>query len=182
MPPRRGPAPPAADMTLSCAFPPVVRADCRLLVLGSLPGAASLAAGRYYANPRNRFWQLMGAVLDTDLEAQPYETRLETLLAAGVGLWDVISSAHRPGSLDSAIRSVEANDLTELAAGLPNLRAAAFNGAKAFAIGSRRLAGTDLPMICLPSSSPANARLSYAAKARAWEGLRPALANPSARG
>ncbi len=163
-------------MSLAQSFPPVVQPDCRLLILGSLPGAASLAAGRYYAHPRNQFWKLMGAVLETDLEAQPYEARLETLRAAGIGLWDVIGSAQRPGSLDSAIRNAEANELEAMVAALPDLRAVAFNGAKAHALGNPLLAGSGLPLIPLPSSSPANARLPFEAKAALWRALKAWLA------
>lgn len=160
-------------MSRAQSFPPVVQPDCRLLILGSLPGAASLAAGRYYAHPRNQFWKLMGTVLETDLEAQPYETRLETLTVAGIGLWDVIGSAHRPGSLDSAIRNAEPNPLAALVKSRPALRAIAFNGGKAHALGSRLLATSGLPIIQLPSSSPAHARLAFAAKLECWLALRP---------
>jgi hypoxanthine-DNA glycosylase len=158
-------------MSRASSFPPIVRADCRLLILGSLPGAVSLAAGRYYAHPRNRFWQLMGAVLETDLEAQPYDARLEILLAAHIGLWDVVDTAHRPGSLDSAIRNAEANNLARLVANLPCLRAVAFNGAKSYKLGVPLLAGTGLPLIHLPSSSPANAGQPIAIKLDRWRAL-----------
>lgn len=162
-------------MSAARSLPPVVRLDCRLLVLGSLPGAASLAAARYYAHPRNRFWQLMGAVLEKDLEARPYAARLETLQSAGVGLWDVVGTAHRPGSLDSAIRNAQANDLEQLMATLPRLRAIAFNGAKSHALGTGLLGHLPVPRIRLPSSSPANARMPHDAKLAAWISLRPFL-------
>src|SRR5690606_9026467 len=97
------------------AFDPVVDAETRLLVLGSLPGDASLRAGQYYGHPRNAFWRLMGGVTGRDLAALPYEARLVALQAAGVGLWDVVASADRPGSLDAAIRQPEAADLKGLA-------------------------------------------------------------------
>lgn len=137
-----------------------------------MPGAASLAAGRYYAHPRNRFWHLLGAVLETDLEAQPYDVRLETLQAAGIGLWDVVGTAHRLGSLDAAIRSAQVNDLASLIGALPALRAIAFNGGKSHALGSRLLAGIGLPLIRLPSSSPANAGIPLATKLESWCALR----------
>ncbi len=89
------------------AFPPVTNANTRLLILGSLPGERSLAAGRYYAHQQNAFWHLTGTVLDEDLAAMPYESRLERLLARGVGLWDIIETAQRPGSLDSAIKNAK---------------------------------------------------------------------------
>lgn len=141
-------------------------------MLGSLPGEASLAAGQYYANPRNRFWHLAGAVIGReDLPALPYDARLEALLGAGIGLWDVIASAVRPGSLDAAIRDAEPAPLRDLAATLPALRAVAFNGGAAARIGRRELAGTALALIDLPSSSPAHAALSFQAKQARWLAL-----------
>jgi len=150
-------------------FPPVTRADTRLLVLGSLPGAISLAAQRYYAHPQNQFWRLMGAVVGRDLVALPYENRLEALLDAKVGLWDTVAAANREGSLDAAIRLHEASDLTALAATLPELRAIAFNGATSARIGRRQLGpATDVALIDLPSSSPAHAALSFERKCERW--------------
>lgn len=160
-------------MTLKRCFPPVVDADTRLLILGSLPGDASLAAGRYYAHPRNLFWRLVGEALEADLEALAYEDRLATLLARGVGLWDTVASARRDGSLDSAIRDPEEADLARLIHSLPDLRAVAFNGASSARIGLRRLApfSDRLTLLPLPSSSPANAAVPYEAKRDAWRGI-----------
>ncbi|HKX36686.1 MAG TPA: DNA-deoxyinosine glycosylase, partial [Rhizorhapis sp.] len=110
------------------AFPPSVDEGTRLLVLGSLPGDASIRQGEYYAHRGNAFWTLMGDVLDEDLRGQPYALRLKRLRARGVGLWDVIESADRTGSLDSAIRGVELRDLSSFVAKLPALVAIAFNG------------------------------------------------------
>lgn len=150
------------------AFPPLVDADTRLLILGSLPGDASLRAAQYYAHPRNAFWPLLGGVLGEDLAVLPYEARLACLAARGVGLWDVIASAERSGSLDAAIRSPEAADLRGLVEKLPRLQAVAFNGGLAARLGRRILAGADAPaLIDLPSSSPAHAR-SLSEKARSW--------------
>jgi hypoxanthine-DNA glycosylase len=154
-------------------FAPVTRADTRLLVLGSLPGAISLAQGRYYAHPRNLFWRLIGEVIGHDLAALAYEARLAALQDAGAGLWDTVAAATRAGSLDAAIRLHEASDLAALAATLPELRAIAFNGATAAKIGRRQLAGAPgLALIDLPSSSPAYASLPYAKKREAWFVLR----------
>jgi double-stranded uracil-DNA glycosylase len=97
-------------------FPPVTRADTRLLVLGSLPGRASLAAGRYYANPRNLFWRLIGAAIGREIEPLAYDARLAALLDAKLGLWDTVASAERPGSLDADIRLHAASDLAALVA------------------------------------------------------------------
>ncbi len=159
-------------MTTKRAFEPVVDAHTRVLVLGSLPGDASLKAGQYYGHPRNGFWRLIGGVTGRDLVALPYPERLDALKAAGVGLWDVIAGAERNGSLDAAIRNAVVADLRGLVASLPELGAVAFNGATAARIGRRSLEGVDGPaLIDLPSSSPAHAR-PLADKAAAWNSLK----------
>ena len=139
----------------SQCLPPVVNAGVRLLVLGSLPGMQSLLAAQYYAHPRNGFWLLMEGVIGAPLVGLPYATRLEALLASGVGLWDVVAEAQRSGSLDAAMRDVSANPLDKLIAGLPQLDAIAFNGATAARIGRRTLGSTSIGLLDLPSSSPA---------------------------
>jgi len=93
------------------AFPPSVDADTRLLILGSLPGDASIRQGEYYAHRGNAFWMLMGDVLGEDLRGQPYAMRLNLLRARGVGLWAAIESAPREGSLAGAIRAAELRDI-----------------------------------------------------------------------
>jgi double-stranded uracil-DNA glycosylase len=153
-------------------FPPVTRPDTRLLVLGSLPGAVSLAQQRYYAHPQNQFWRLIGAVIGKDLVPLAYEARLAALLEAGIGLWDTVASATRPGSLDADIRLHAASDLAGLIADLPRLRAIAFNGATSARIGRRQLGDARLALIDLPSSSPAYASLPFERKREAWLMLR----------
>lgn len=160
---------PTGDRRLG--FAPVVDTETRLLILGSLPGDASLKAAQYYAHPRNAFWPLIGGVLGEDLLALRYEQRLDRLTARGVGLWDVIASAERSGSLDAAIRSPEAADLRGLIGGLPRLRAVAFNGKLAAKLG-RRIIGdvAGVRLIDLPSSSPAHA-IPLPSKANVWNSL-----------
>lgn len=154
-------------------FAPVTRPDTRLLLLGSLPGAASLAQQRYYAHPQNQFWRLTGAVIERDLVSLDYDARLEALLAAGIGLWDTVASATRKGSLDADIRLHEASDLAALAATLPQLTAVGFNGGTSARIGRRQLVGVEgIELIDLPSSSPAYASLPFEAKQQAWLKLR----------
>jgi hypoxanthine-DNA glycosylase len=148
---------------------PIARNDARLLILGSLPGERSLAEARYYAHPTNQFWRLVGGAIGEDLAVLPYEGRLERLAERRIGLWDVIGSARRSGSLDQAIREARHNPIAELPLRFPNLRAIAFNGAKAASDG-RRAAGASLEaieLIDLPSSSAANT-MAFADKARAW--------------
>ena len=149
-----------------------MRPDTRLLVLGSLPGAISLAAGRYYANPRNQFWRLMGAVIGCPLDEADYEERLAMLLEAGVGLWDTVASAQRVGSLDADIRLHQTSDLAALAETVPALRAIAFNGGTSSRIGRREVGeGNRFALVDLPSSSPAYT-LSFAEKLARWLELR----------
>lgn len=151
------------------SFAPVADPATRVLILGSLPGEASLAARRYYAHPTNQFWTLVGGSIGRDIAQLSYDRRLAALLEAGVGLWDVIGSARREGSLDGALRDIAHNDLARLVAALPDLRAVGFNGGAAARIGRRLLAGNDrLALVDLPSSSAAFCRIGVAEKARAW--------------
>nr|WP_221247825.1 DNA-deoxyinosine glycosylase [Brevundimonas basaltis] len=147
-----------------------------MLILGSLPGDASLKVAQYYGHPRNAFWRLIGGVIGRDLPPLTYDERLAALKAAGVGLWDVIASAERPGSLDAAIRRPEAADLCGLVGSLPALRAVAFNGGAAARLGRAVLVDppAGVSLIDLPSSSPAHAR-PFAEKAAAWARLGRAL-------
>ena len=151
-------------------------------MLGSLPGEASLAAGRYYAHPQNAFWRLMGEVIGEDIAALPYDDRLAALLRHRVGLLDVVGEATRAGSLDTAIRDATHNDLATLVETLPDLRMVAFNGGKAARDGGRLLAthADRLSLVTLPSSSPAHASLTFEQKAEAWRGLREALGSAKA--
>jgi TDG/mug DNA glycosylase family protein len=163
----------ADPLALKVGLPPVARGDARLFVLGSLPGDASLAARQYYAHSRNQFWRLVGLVIEEDLQSLPYERRLLRLAERRIGLWDVVASATRRGSLDQAIRSPGHNPIERLLHDFPDLQAIAFNGSTASAVG-RRLLGEpmSIELIDLPSSSPANTR-AFADKAAAWAQLRP---------
>jgi hypoxanthine-DNA glycosylase len=160
------------------SFPPVADARTRLLVLGSLPGERSLAERRYYAHPQNQFWQLISAVIERDLVPLAYPDRLAALLDARVGLWDVIAAARRTGSSDAAIRDASANDLATYLPLLPSLRALAFNGGTAHAIGQRQLGERfpTLTRVALPSSSPLHT-VGLAAKLPPWLELRRYLAD-----
>jgi len=155
------------------SFAPVIDAGTNILILGSLPGEASLAAAQYYANPRNQFWRLVSAVIGLDLVPLEYDVRLEHLRAHGIGLWDSIGSATRRGSLDTAIRNVEANPLAMLVSSLPALCCVAFNGAKSASVGGLQLAGMEgFTALRMPSSSPAHATLTFEAKLTRWMELR----------
>jgi hypoxanthine-DNA glycosylase len=146
---------------------PVISRKTRLVVLGSFPGAASLAARQYYAHPRNQFWPLLSALWGVDLVALPYARRLAVLRERGLGLWDVYASCQREGSLDSAIEDAALNDLASLRRRAPLLRVVAHNGGES-ARSMRITAALGLPVVRLPSTSPANASWSFGRKLEAW--------------
>jgi len=149
---------------------PVVGPATRLLVLGSFPSVASLAAQQYYAHPRNQFWPLLSALWGVDLRALPYEQRLALVRAHGLGIWDVYARCQRHGSLDSAITGAVPNDLPALAATLPALAAIAHNGGES-ARAMKVTAALGLPVYRLPSTSPANASWSFERKLAAWRAV-----------
>jgi hypoxanthine-DNA glycosylase len=155
------------------SFPPIERADARILILGSMPGEASLRAGQYYAHPRNLFWRIMGELLDID-PAAPYKQRVEALKSARIALWDVLRSCRRKGSLDSSIddESLVPNDLASFFRHHPKIIHVFFNGAKAEACYRKHVrpaAGIEtIEYLRLPSTSPANASISYERKLEVW--------------
>jgi TDG/mug DNA glycosylase family protein len=149
---------------------PVLDPTIRTLILGSFPGAASLQAQRYYAHPRNQFWALLGAVLGEALTDLRYEARLERMLAHHIGLWDALAACEREGSLDAAIRRPQPNDHLLLKDLCPQLRRVCFNG-KAAGRYAPIYAGAGYDVLVLPSSSPANAQLSFAAKLALWHAV-----------
>jgi hypoxanthine-DNA glycosylase len=153
------------------SFPPVVQASARVLVLGSMPGVASLAAAQYYAHPRNAFWPILGAWCGVDPGA-PYGERVAALQAAGIALWDVLAECRRPGSLDSAIelRDARPNAIAELLDTHPGIARVLLNGGTAAAL-YRRFGLPGAPrvqLLQLPSTSPAHAGMHRAEKLRRW--------------
>jgi hypoxanthine-DNA glycosylase len=155
-------------------FPPVADRRARILVLGSMPGEASLAAGQYYAFRHNQFWRIAGEVLGFAPDA-PYAARTALLRKRRIALWDVIESCVRPGSLDSAIRedSLRANDFAGFLADHPGIARVCFNGRMAESAWRRHFAATlpatrRLEYRLLPSTSPAHAGMGYRAKLRKW--------------
>lgn len=158
------------DTAVLQGLPPSIGRDARLVVLGSFPGAASLAAGAYYAHPRNQFWPLLGAIWGLDLAARPYAERLAAIQARGLGLWDVYAACRRDGSLDRAIRDAVPNDLASLRRRAPRLEAVAHNGGES-ARSAQRVAAPGLVVHRLPSTSPANASWTFERKLAAWRAV-----------
>ncbi len=160
------------------AFPPLSGANAHTLILGSMPGVASLAAGQYYAHPRNLFWPFMAELLGIDID-QPYAARIEQLSGHGFALWDVLRACRRAGSLDTRIEpgSIEINEFAPFLATHPGIRRIFFNGTAAERLFCRHVlsglpAGADaLRRTRLPSTSPANASIPYPQKLAAWRAL-----------
>ena len=156
-------------MAMSEGFPPVARVDARMLILGSLPGARSIAEKQYYAHPRNAFWKIMRELFGVDGD---YATRCAQLCEHGIALWDVLHSSVRPGSMDSDILldSARVNDFERFFGEHPDIQVVGFNGRKAEQVFTR-LAGNAPPgarLELLPSTSPAYASMSFSAKLTAW--------------
>jgi TDG/mug DNA glycosylase family protein len=146
---------------------PVIDARARVLVLGSFPSTASLAARQYYAHPQNQFWRILGAVVDQPLKEMDYPARLAAVQAAGIAIWDVFASCERAGSLDSAIREARPNDLGALRTVAPVLRRICFNGRMA-AKRIREVEAMGFEVHVLPSTSPAHAGMSFEEKLARW--------------
>jgi hypoxanthine-DNA glycosylase len=146
---------------------PVLARSTRLVVLGSFPGVASLAARQYYAHPRNHFWPLLSALWGLDMLALPYTERVAQLRERGLGLWDVYASCTRVGSLDSAIQDAQLNDLTSLRRRAPALSGVAHNGTES-ACACKLTMSLGVSVHRLPSTSPANASWSFERKLAAW--------------
>ncbi len=165
-------------MALIHSFPPAAARDAHTLILGSMPGDASLRAGEYYANPRNHFWKILGVLVGAGPEL-PYPARLEKLTGAGFALWDVLQSCERQGSLDSSIisSSITANDFATFLTAHPGIQRIFFNGTAA-ETAFRRFVIPALPALScslhrLPSTSPANARFTLQHHLDAWQILCP---------
>ena len=155
----------------SAGFPPVCRADARVLILGSLPGRQSLEAREYYAHPRNAFWAIMRELIGA---AGTYDERCAGLVRHGIALWDVLRASVRPGSMDAdiAINTAQANDFNKFFSLHPNIERVCFNGRKAADL-FRRLVELDdgarpRHFEHLPSTSPAHASMTYADKLARW--------------
>ena len=162
--------PTSSDSSQLTGLAPVIAADTRILILGSFPGAASLAAQQYYAHPRNQFWSLLTALTGDDMVTVSYPIRLELLRKHRIGLWDVLGACEREGSLDSAIRNPAANDFERLHRLCPELETVGFNGQTSGKF-APQFAAQGYRTVVLPSSSPAHMAMSFEQKLASWRGL-----------
>jgi TDG/mug DNA glycosylase family protein len=161
-------------MTDVRGFPPIEQKDARVLILGSMPGRESLVRQQYYAHPRNAFWPIVSMLYH--LRGSCYEEKAQELAAQKVAVWDVLQACFRSGSLDSNIddSTIVANDFCSFYASHPKISQVFFNGAKAEAVYRKHVLPqlspdrAELPLMRLPSTSPAHAALSLEQKAKAW--------------
>ena len=165
-------------MPLVQSFAPIEQADTRILILGSMPGEASIRAGQYYAHPQNLFWHIMGELLGINLRSpDDYDRRVQALKSARIALWDVLHSCRRKGSLDSSIEnaSLIPNDFAAFFLSHPHITHVFFNGAKAEACYRRHvqpvIKARAVKYLRLPSTSPANASIPYEHKLKAWRAV-----------
>ncbi len=164
------------------SFSPLVGSFAATLILGSMPGQASLAAGEYYAHPQNAFWKIMASLFAFSVSL-PYTERCQRLLTEGIAVWDVMRYCRREGSLDTAIveDSIVANDFVTFFASYPGISRVFFNGGKAEQAFTRYVRpqlgqhALNLTFRRLPSTSPANARMPFAEKERLWHELLPGV-------
>lgn len=157
------------------SFEAISEPSSTVMILGSMPGRASLDAGQYYAHPRNHFWRIMGELLGFEPSSVIYSDRVSILRSHHIALWDVLATCTRESSLDSDIleASIVPNDFSAFFRGHPKVRSVFFNGAKAEQVYRRHVppvldASADLAYARLPSTSPANAATPYIGKLEAW--------------
>ena len=151
-------------------FAPVIDKKTEILILGSLPSDISILKGEYYANPQNQFWRIIFTIYNNGVPVVEYKMKLDLLLKNKIGLWDVLTEANRPGSLDSNIKEEVLNDFNGLFIDYPKIRLLAFNGDKAFNIYLKKMAGLPLKeLVRLTSSSSANTSKNVLLKVKEWQ-------------
>ena len=150
------------------SFPPIIINESKILILGSIPGVKSLEMQQYYAHPQNKFWKIIFELFNEKFSTD-YDERIKILEKYHVALWDVIDTCERKGSLDTEIRNEEANKIGELLHNYPNIKAIFCNGQKSHK-NLQKILGKKfrMPIIVLPSTSPAYAGLSYFDKLKSW--------------
>ena len=151
------------------SFPPIVDSCSKILILGSIPGAKSLEMKQYYAHPQNKFWKIIFDIFNEEFTTD-YGQKIKFLHKKNIALWDVIDGCERKGSLDSGIKNEHANKIPEFIDAHPTLKAIFCNGQKSYR-NLQKIVGKNfhLPIILLPSTSPAHAAMPYAEKRDLWK-------------
>ena len=152
-------------------FLPVHGESVEVLILGSFPSRQSLEKKEYYGNPRNHFWYIIEVLFNIDRHL-PYAARISRLTEHRIALWDILSGCCRDGSTDACIRKPVFNDLAAFLKEHPSVRLVALNGTVAGRYYHKMTISTQVPAVILPSTSPANARVSLPVKVSAWSIIR----------
>jgi len=156
---------------LKISFPPITSAEIEVLILGSIPGDRSISENEYYGHPQNRFWRMLPTITGSEIP-NSYREKKEILLKHKIGLWDVAHKAVRPGSMDSDIRNAEPNGIPEFICQHPHLKSIGFNGRKAEALFDQFFdRKPEIIYHSLPSTSPANARITFEQLCDRWKVL-----------
>ncbi len=150
------------------SFPPIINANSKILILGSIPGVKSLEKQQYYGHPQNKFWKIIFHLFNEDF-TEDYIQKINILKKHRIALWDVIDSCERKGSLDSEIKNEEANQIPELLQKYPNIQAIFCNGGKSYKNLQKMLGKTSIiPFYLLPSTSPLHT-ISFEKKLESWK-------------
>lgn len=154
------------------SFPPLTHPEATVLILGTMPGAQSLALSQYYGHPQNAFWKIMFALFDTPY-SKDYEERKNLVLKNRIAVWDVLEACIREGSLDSAIQEEVPNDIHSFLKAHPNITHIFFNGQKAAAFFKKHIRlDKEYHLTTLPSTSPAHAGKSFEKKLSEWSAIK----------
>lgn len=157
------------DKEMKYSMRPVINDDCKILILGSLPGERSLALQEYYAHPQNQFWKIICAVLNEPVP-ESYELKKQLLLSHNIALWDMVHSARRDNSsLDSKIQKVIPNDIEDLLEKHKNIKRVLLNGGKASSLFKKYFNNLEVETISVPSTSPAYAVMRIEEKIKLWK-------------
>lgn len=153
------------------SFPPFVNKETKILILGTMPGIASLEKQQYYAHPRNHFWKILFALFDKKAVSEIYEERIQLLIANKIGIWDVLENCERKGSLDIHIKNQQPNDFEKLLKLHPAIKTIVFNGKEShryFCKSFGQIKG--ITYYVMPSTSPANT-ISFENKLKSWSAV-----------
>ncbi len=156
---------------IKTSFPPISHNSTEILILGSLPGEKSLVMHEYYAHPNNKFWRIIAAITDSQTPVK-YGDKLSLLIENKIGVWDVVREAKRVGSLDTNIVDEVPNDIDDFISRHKNLKVVGFNGTKSMKLFDKYFKRqAQIKYIQLPSSSPANARITFDEICEKWREL-----------
>lgn len=150
------------------SFPPFVNSDTETLILGTMPGIASLEKQEYYAHPRNHFWKIIYTLFDKLPVSENFNEKIGFLQSHRIGLWDVLENCERKGSLDIHIKNQTENDFENLFQKFPRITKIVFNGKESHRYFVKKFGQMEgITYYVMPSTSPANT-MSFENKLKTW--------------